>query len=443
MTARLRIVWFAALISLPILSVAARQADVSGARRGDTPLIEKFHMFTADTGGYANYRIPGLIVTTKGTVLAFCDARVDRELNDWSTIEIVMRRSVTGGRTWEPVQKVVYIGLHEKYGYKIERNPVAVEKGVGREGHRPLNNQTPVIDRETGTIFLFHCVEQARCFLMQSADDGLTWSRPVEMTHVFEGFKKEYPWRVLATGPAHGIQLANGRMVVPVWLSRGGGKNGHYGSVVATIYSDDHGETWHRGDIIAREKNDIPGSPALTNPNETISLELADGRVMVNFRNGSLKHRRGVSTSPDGATNWSPVAYDEALKETNCMGSLQRLSTVASHGKNRILFSNPDNDRDGDPRTPSTLFRKNLSIKVSYDEGRTWPVNKVLEPGPSGYSDLAVLDDGTILCLYEDGLQKSGSRFPAQYVTLARFNLEWLTDGEDTLSKKQQTRPGE
>lgn len=408
----------------------AKKAKAATTPKIGVPLIEKFHIFAADTGGYANYRIPGLVITTKGTVLAFCDARVDRKLNDWSTIEIFMRRSTTKGRTWEAPQKIVYLGLHEKYGYKFERNPAAVNLGLGRDGQRPITNQLPVVDRQTGTIFLFHCVEQARCFLMQSDDDGVTWTRPVEVTDVFDGFKKDYPWIVLATGPAHGIQLKNGRLLVPVWLSRGTGAGGHRPSVVSTIYSDDHGKTWHCGEIVANETD------PMINPNETVAIQLEDGSVMLNMRNESSNHRRGIAISPDGATNWSRPHFDPVLKEPICMASIERLSTVASHGKSRIIFSNPDNDRDGDPRNrEGTRYRKNLSIKISYDEGKTWPVNKILEPGPSGYSDLAILDDGTILCLYEDGLQLAGSRFPAQYLTLARFNLEWVTDKADTLAK--------
>ncbi len=395
---------------------------------GKLPRIEKFHIFMAGQDGYANFRIPGLVVTPKGTVLAFCDARKAAKHIDWATIEIYMRRSTTGGKTWEPRKRIVYVGMHEEHGYKFERNRVAVEQGLGEEGQRPITNQMPVVDKVTGDIHLFHCVEQARCFLMTSKDDGLTWSPPKEVTDVFEAFKKEYPWRVLATGPGHGIQLENGRLVIPVWLSRGGGYMGHRPSVTSVIYSDDHGKTWHAGEIAAREED------PLLNPNETIALQLADCRVMLNIRNESAEHRRGITFSADGATGWTKPVYDKTLKEPVCMASILRVSTEKTHGKSRIIFANPDNDRDGVKRANGHgLFRKNLSIKLSYDEGKTWPINKVLEPGPSGYSDLAILDDGTILCLYEDGLGKSGSFFPSKYLTLARFNLEWLTDRADTL----------
>ena len=109
------------------------------------------------------------------------------------------------------------------------------------------------------------------------------------------------------------------------------------------------------------------------------------------------------------------------------MASLIRYSISPPADKNRILFSNPDNLEGGkDGEKPGThRARKNLSVKLSYDEGRTWPVNKVLEKGSSAYSDLAVLTDGTILCFYESD----------RMLVLARFNLDWLTDGKDSLAK--------
>jgi sialidase-1 len=106
------------------------------------------------------------------------------------------------------------------------------------------------------------------------------------------------------------------------------------------------------------------------------------------------------------------------------MASIARVS--AKPRKNRIVFSNPDNVSRADGKEIVRRDRKNVAVKLSYDEAQTWPVNKVLEPGYSGYSDLAVLPDGTILCLYERGATR------ADFLTLARFNLEWLTDGRDS-----------
>ena len=157
---------------------------------------------------------------------------------------------------------------------------------------------------------------------MRSDDDGETFTEPVEITPAFERFRPEYAWRVLATGPGHGIQLSGGRLLVPVWLSTGTGGHAHRPSAVSVIYSDDHGKTWKRGDIVVAHPNPV-------NPSETAAVELADGRVMLNIRHESEPHLRGVSVSRDGVTGWSPMRFDEALPEPVCFGSLVRLSQAA------------------------------------------------------------------------------------------------------------------
>jgi sialidase-1 len=257
-----------------------------------------------------------------------------------------------------------------------------------------------------------------RCFYQRSEDDGLTWSAPNEITQAFEAFQPRYPWAVLATGPDHGIQLRTGRLVVPVWLSTGTGGNAHRPSVTATVYSDDHGRTWKAGDIA------VPCTEEWINPNESVAVELLDGGVLLNVRSESKAHRRLVTVSPDGATRWSPPRFDDALLEPICMAGLVRYR----HGDtNLILFSNPHNlEREKGKAEPGkSRDRKNLSMKVSRDEGKTWPVNKTIEPGPSMYSDIAVTPAGTILCFYGRGARPG---FAGNALTLARFNLAWLTD---------------
>ncbi|HUR47737.1 MAG TPA: sialidase family protein, partial [Candidatus Saccharimonadales bacterium] len=217
----------------------------------------------------------------------------------------------------------------------------------------------------------------------------------------------------------HGIQLKSGRLLVPVWISTGTGSGGHRPSVTATIFSDDGGSSWHSGEIA------FPNSREWVNPSEAMLVELSDGQVMMNGRTESRASRRLVTTSPDGATQWAQPHFDEALGEPVCMGSITRLSVEPR--KSRILFSNPDNlSKSSSEEKSVSGARKNLSIKLSYDEAKTWPVNKVLEPGFSAYSDLAVLPHGTILCLFERGAGR------VDFLTLARFNLEWLTDGKDS-----------
>jgi len=281
------------------------------------------------------------------------------------------------------------------------------------------NNPVLIADKD-GTIHMLFCLEYMRCFYQRSTDDGATFSPPVEITSVFEGFRKDYDWKVLATGPNHSIQLKSGRLVVPVWLSTGTGGNAHRPSVTATIYSDDQGKTWKAGDIA------VPCTEEWINPNETVALELNDGRVMLNVRSESKAHRRIVTTSGDGATGWSTPRFDEALLEPICMAGIVRYN---HDGKNLVLFSNPDNlsKKKGVEEPGKNRDRKNVSIKVSQDDAQTWSLNKPLEPGPSMYSDIAVTHSGTILCFYgRSGDSKGVAAFAGGRLTLARFNLEWL-----------------
>ena len=411
------------VVALAILPFSLELSAASAAE----PLLERIDLFEANTDGYALYRIPGIVVTKQGTVLAYCEARRTGK-SDWDTIDIMLRRSTDGGKTWSPRQKIADVP-----GPKT-KNPVALAQKLANPDDVTYNNPVAFADRG-GSVHMLFCLEYARCFSMKSVDDGQSWSPPVEITATFDQFRPEYDWKVLATGPGHGIQLRTGRLVIPVWLSTGTGGHAHRPSVTASIFSDDHGQTWHRGDIA------VPNTDEWIFPNETVAVELADGRVMFNVRSESLVNRRLVTISPDGATKWSTPRFDDALLEPICMASIVRLSTTSTGDKNRIVFANPHNlaRADGKEQAGKGRDRKNVSIKLSYDEGQTWPVNKCLEPGYSAYSDLAVLPDGTILCFYERGRRgDAASKKPTSYagLTVARFNLEWLTDGKDSLRRR-------
>jgi sialidase-1 len=179
----------------------------------------------------------------------------------------------------------------------------------------------------------------------------------------------------------------------------------------------------------------MPDTPEFPDPNETTGVQLADGRVMLNIRTEAKANRRTIVTSKDGATGWSQPRLQQDLPDPICFASLMRLSTKETAGRNRLLFSNPDSLTRADGRDILSKDRKNLTVYLSYDEGDSWPVKRTLEEGSSGYSDLTVLPDGTILCLYEAG-DGPGS-FPNRKVLLARFNLEWLTSGKDSLPKQR------
>jgi len=384
------------------------------------PKIDKTDLFEAGKGGHKLYRIPGIVVTAKGAVIAYCEARKNSG-SDWDDIEILLRRSTDGGTTWSEPER-----LRQPEG-KFERNPAAVAQKLAKQGEIAFNNPVAIVDRAGPIHFLF-CVDYGRCFYLRSDDDGKTFSKPVEITDVFEQFRKDYECPVFATGPGHGIQLKSGRLVVPVWLSTGMGGNAHRPSAVSTIYSDDAGKTWRRGEIVDK------GDGIVTRPNETTLTQLIDGRVMLNVRNESNQHRRAIAFSPDGATKWTPLAFDEQLKEPICMASLCRLSEKGKQDRDRLLFANPDNllrfGKEGAPGQGRD--RKNLTVRLSYDEGRTWSVSRVLEPGLSGYSDLAVDSTGTIYCFYERGSTDGKNIFATRNLTVARFNLEWLSDGKDS-----------
>ena len=404
------------VVSALTLTVLAAPTSIPAAE----PFLEKIDLFQAHTLGYAAYHIPGIVVTAKGTVLAWCEAR--KKGGDWDAIDILLRRSTDDGRTWSEPRR-----LADVPGPK-QKNPFALALKNVNPDDVTYNNPVLIADPK-GPVYGLFCIEYMRCFSIRSDDDGLTWTAAAEITGAFEGFRSAYDWKVLATGPDHGIQLRTGRLIVPVWLSTGTGGGAHRPSVTATIYSDDRGQSWHAGQIA------IPCTDEWINPNETVAIELADGRVMLNARSESKAHRRLVTVSPDGVAGWSTPRFADDLAEPICMGSIVRFSTEATGGRNRILFCNPDNlsRADGKEVPGKNRDRKNVSVRLSYDEGCTWPIKRPVEPGWSAYSDVAVTLRGTILCFYGRG-EKSG--FAGDRLTVARFNLEWLTDGKDHLGGK-------
>ena len=272
--------------------------------------------------------------------------------------------------------------------------------------------------------------------MTRSDDDGATWSAPADLSAAI----KKPNWTWYATGPGHGIQLASGRLIIPCCHTVAVNMKADDPEYAHVIYSDDGGKSWHLGGEVG------PGC------DEPAVVELPDGRIYLNSRNPlpSEVGHRAYAFSRDGGLTFSPRQVDAALIEPTlwggCQGSLvlRRRSNgegatpkrccssfggasedtpkqtalgggtggTAPEGDTCVLFANPATDANE---------RKNMAVRVSGDDCRTWSAPRVLHAGPAAYSDITVLPDGTILCLYEGGDEN-----PYQTLRLASFDLAWL-----------------
>jgi len=348
--------------------------------------LNQVPVFVAGSDGVATYRIPAIVETKKGTLLAFCEGRV-KNSSDQGNIDLVLRRSMDGGKTWLPLQVLVDDGLNA------------------------CQNPAPVVDRKTGTIVLPFTKKAGTTregailrkqgppitvWVTQSKDDGASWSQPVEITS--QASRPEYLW--YATGPGHSIQLKNGTLLVPCDHSLGPETDLWYSHA---ILSKDGGNTWQLGGSTGPKTN------------ESIAVQLADGRVCLNSRSYFGDNRRRVSFSSDGGFTWTPAQADPALVEPVCQASTVRVGKK----NDGIAFSNP-----------ASTKRERMTVRLSHDEGKTWPAARVLHNGPSAYSDLVSMRDGSIACLYE-----CGEKNPYETITFSRFSQKWLASGSDSVAR--------
>jgi sialidase-1 len=364
-----------------LLPVVALIVVVARPAAAADPALDEQVLFKAGEGGYHTYRIPSLIVTKGGVLLAFCEGRKAGR-GDTGDIDLILKRSRDSGKTWDKAQI------------------------VWDETDNTCGNPCPVVDRNTGAVWLLmtHNLRgdtEAKivggtskgtrtAWVTKSTDDGATWDKPVEITRDVK--KPEWTW--YATGPGVGIQLKSARLLVPCDHKADGGKvrESH------VVYSDDAGKSWKLGGTVG------PGC------NECQAVELADGAVMLNMRSFQGNNRRLVAVSTDGGERFSKPVEDSALVEPVCQASILR----GPGDKGEILFSNP-----------ASTKRERMTVRLSTDDGKTWPHARVLCEGPAAYSCLAVLPDGRIGCLYE-----RGGKSPYEEIVLARFSREWLVAGK-------------
>lgn len=339
-------------------------------------------LFESGKEGYRRYRIPALITTAKGTALAFCEGRKDgRGLT--GNIDIVVKRSADSGVTWQPLEV------------------------VADDGEHTLGNPCPVIDGKDGTIWLAltrshgpdtedaivagTSKETTRVLVTFSRDDGKTWAPLRDITKQV----KRPAWTWYGTGPGIGIQPKSGRLVIPSYHAEA--ETRIYRSHM--IYSDDHGETWKLGAVVGE------------NCSECQVAERKDGSLLLSSRTIKGKPERTTATSRDGGETWSATAFDANLYDPSCQASLYVVPRQRD-GKSRWLYTHPAGPEG----------RRNLTVRLSNDEGQTWPNSKLLRSGDSQYSCLALLPDQKIGCLYESWVDKNYQMY------FTRFDLGWLTE---------------
>lgn len=343
--------------------------------------VDATTLFEGGKGGYHSYRIPAIVTSRSGTLLAFAEGRKSSS-KDYGNIDIVLRRSTDNGKTWSAIESIF-------------------SKDDGTCG-----NPTPVVDRDTDTVWLFASYNDAahnqfgadglkkidsygdrRLFTLVSRNDGRTWTDTTDRTTSL--VPKGYAWD--AVGPGRGIQITTGarrgRLIVP--------------AIGRNIYSDDHGATWG--------VQMLPGGTS-----EGTIAELSNGLIR-NDRASSeafkARKRRQVSKSMDGE-KWSAWQSDDELLDPICEASVLTYTQSSPH---RLVFLNPS----------STEKRNKMRVRISYDDGKTWPVQRLLDADRGGYSSMTKTEDFNIGALYELGGRDNDNRD----IGFRKFGLKWITNG--------------
>ena len=337
-------------------------------------IIHHIDLFKQGDTGYHTFRIPGLLVCPNNIILVFAEARKNSS-SDFGEIHCALRRSEDGGITWEPIQI------------------------IWKAGELAVQNPCPVYIPDTGEIILPILVDRKYPHVLKSKDLGKTWSDAIPLKNLYV---KE--WAVNGPCPGHSIRLKSGRLIVPchhnigeskvdgVFKSRGTW-NSHF------IISDDDGGTWERGHIFT------------AGTNEMMAAEIEDGTIFSILRQNIENPDPGqilVSWSKDEGKNSSKPQISRDLSGPVCQAS------VINIGNDRLMFSNPDSNA-----------REKMTIRISKDGGKTWPVKKTLYHAKAAYSDLALLENEMICCAFECGRIR-----PVEKISFCIFKQSWITEND-------------
>ena len=332
--------------------------------------------------GYDRHRIPGMIVTKKGTLIVYHEARM--QCDDWSMMDILMQRSCDKGETFSEFIKLA----------------------AGNEEHHTVNNPVMLEDKN-GRIHFLYCenytISGGRALRRYSDDDGITWSDPIDIT----AYTKSDYHNAFAFGPGHGIMTNDGTLIVPVWMVPkfyDAPIRAHNPSVLSTFYSKDNGETWAIGDILETNASVIC-------PNETVAALTSDGRVYMNIR--QVSYCRAKAYGKNGYSDWEGYAPDYALHDPGCFGS------VVSYNDEKhpytLIFAN----------CAIKQGRTRVTVKVSFDDGNTYPISKLIDQDRGGYVEVAADNSsGVIYVIYENDWGKSAQ--------IVRFDYDWLVNEKRT-----------
>ena len=339
--------------------------------------------------------LPGLIVTTQGTAIAVCQKRHGSMGDGGNQVDILMSRSEDDGATWQR-QEVIF----EEEGAYTYLGPIFEDCTMGTVFVAFWKMPADILD-DLG-YFSEYAKGGGGFYLLKSTDQGRSWSDPLYVSPRpnAEG------WVGWPNNCAHGIQLVfgprKGRLVIPAFLYKEGEPGQVPGVRGGLLYSDDHGQNWKAGAVLPEGSDEVS------------LVETAAGGTYVSYRKNTLATgKRHFARSINYGETFSEHGQHEEVPDANLHAGLIRYRGGEEVGDDILLFSNPSPAKD-------------MTIRMSRDEGRSWDISRRVERALSRYSDLAVTTDGTILCLYTNGVVRDREK-----ISVARFNLEWLADASD------------